>query len=203
MANLCCFTMKIVGKKENVEEFTKMMKREGEFKENGLGRVYDFDITEPDQLSDGTLLVLGSGSCAWSVWCAMMQEYRSPRPSLESESKRLDLVMEVFSEEPGCAFQEHYFLNKGILETDETEEYHEFWKEGYDEEDWNDVLKENELTEEDLNEDGFIAVGGFENYCEFDAMDEYLKNIGVEIEEPKENSKYVTEKGQRWLITFR
>ena len=203
MANLCCFTMKIVGKKENVEEFTKMMKREGEFKENGLGRVYDFDITEPDQLSDGTLLVLGSGSCAWSVWCAMMQEYRSPRPSLESESKRLDLVMEVFSEEPGCAFQEHYFINKGVLETDETEEYHEFWKDGYDEEDWNDVLKENELTEDDMNEDGFIAVGGFENYCEFDAMDEYLKNMGVEIVEPQENSKNVTEKPKRYLVTFK
>ena len=181
MANVCCFTTKIVGKKENVEEITRMLQWKDEFKKQGLGRVYDFCITESDQLSDGTIMVLGSGSCAWSVWCAMMQEYRHPRPSLEPESERLGLVLEIYSEEPGCAFQEHYFINKGQLEIDETEEYHEFWKEGYDEEDWLEVLEKYELTEYDLNDDGFIAVGGFEDYCDFNKIEEYLKNIGVEM----------------------
>ena len=82
-------------------------------------------------------------------------------------------------------------------------QYYEFWKDGYDEEEWKDVLKENELTEDDMNEDGVIAVGGFENYCEFDALDEYLKNMGVEIVEPQENSKNVTEKPKRYLVTFK
>ena len=181
MANLCFFTMKIVGKKESIEEFTRRMQRIGEFEKNGIGRVYDFDIEDPRELSDGNILVLGYGDCAWSLWCACMKKYRGEQPSLETESERLGLIIEAFSEETGCCFQEHYFINKGILEVNEFVEYHAYWKDGYSEEEWQEMLAENNWTEDDVNENGFIPVGGFEYYCDFIKIKEYLKNIAVEV----------------------
>ena len=83
MENLCFFAMKIVGKKESIEEFTRRMQRIGGFEKDGIDRVYDCDIEDPRELSDGNILVLGYGDCAWSLWCACVNNPSPKEVGLE------------------------------------------------------------------------------------------------------------------------
>lgn len=145
MANLCDFSMMIVGKKENIDLFHKMMTQNGT---TWMGRGAEAEIYFIDE-EDGKCRAEINGWCKWSVEAAMVNNAISMRTHPEKWSghgkddngndlrfitlfeacKELDLDMEVYSSEPGCEFQEHYLFRDGELEISEcvhyTEEYNE------------------------------------------------------------------------------
>lgn len=105
MANYCEFDMIVIGDRADVYELAYMIKN------HKIGRVYDSCVyTECDVDNSGYFYACISGDCAWSVNSAMRKRYTFP--SLESESERLNLLIEVWSKEPGMEFQEHTIILK-------------------------------------------------------------------------------------------
>ena len=107
---------------------------------------------------------------AWSVYCCMFPGEFSYYDSFEKEhpgqhygsnimieSKRLQLEIEIWSQEPGMCFQEHYKICSGVKVKDEQFEFRGLWLEDYSnyEEFKNDcsdlVTTEKMLTEEQFN----------------------------------------------------
>lgn len=162
MANNCAFDMKITGPEEAIKELLSMLKWEGRFKDTGLGRVYSFDAEEllPTKHPD-IYEVTGYGDCAWSVLSAMQNDNGSRHPSLESETERLGLVVEVFSSEPGCRFQEHVLIAKGEVIYSDCVDYEEHWVEGSDNLEAYNKEYGTDFTEDMINEDGDVCIGGF------------------------------------------
>jgi len=120
-------------------------------------RVFEVFETEEDVKSeyDGNDFVSLSGYCAWSVMSCMFnrgfgtymgdKDYEksnvSKAISIDDASKELGLQIEIFSEEPGMCFSEHYFIDNGEIKCEEDTEYTDLCLEYYD--------KENEYYEED------------------------------------------------------
>ena len=115
-----------------------------------------------------------SGYCAWSVASCMMggpcsyyndlkirYGNNSKATTLRFESARLNLIIELYSEEPGCCFSEHIMFVNGEGIINDCVDYYERW---YDEDD-------NELDEP-------IIEGGYESW-DFD--DEYNDDIAKTI----------------------
>ena len=177
MANNCFYDMRITGKRDNVYELIKMLQWKDEYKESGLGRTFSCDIvSEACVITDDILFIDVAGDCAWSVLCAMREEYKpAPLWSLEKASRELDLIIEVFSSECGCCFQEHVLIYKGDVRIDDCTDYEEHWVSGYNSlEEYNEENETN-FTEDMINENGDICIGGFDNYGEFQWFgDEYL-----------------------------
>lgn len=175
MANNCLFDIKITGEFFDVKELCEMIS------EHQLGRVFSFDLTTDIERTsvENIYSVLGCGDCAWSVLCAMRKDYCFP--SLESESERLNLVIELFSAEPGIGFQEHVLIKKGLVEIDEVEDYAECWLDDY--KNVNDINREcgTRFTDEDVNENGVISEGGIDNYGVFEDLEIYFENCEVGI----------------------
>lgn len=176
MANYCYFTMKVTGKKENVKELIEMMKWEGRFKENGLGRIYWVDEYDNYE-EDGLFISKITGDCAWSVICSMMEDSGN-KITLETESKRLNLVIEVFSEESGCCFQEHYLIVNGEVVINDSVDYESHFVLDYDSiQDYNEEF-DTDFTEEMVDQDGYVVVGGYgDDYCAFQNHLSYFEEV--------------------------
>ena len=167
MANLCSYKMKVWGTEENVQKFLRAMMWQGEYKENGVGRVYDCDVDECYSEGDEYSAVC-YGSCAWSVLTAMRNHECN---NLEKLSEQLGLSIEVYAEEGGIGFQEHFCVINGEIQCDECIDWYEldveeieectddFWKQ-----DWvvaSGITKENYM---DYAEDGYVHIGGYESW---------------------------------------
>lgn len=183
MANACYYEMKIAGEKQNVFECIQMLRHEGSFKNVGLGRVYSFDfIDSTPEISDSNSNIIalsGSGDCGGSILCAMRKEYRNELPSLESESKRLGLVIEAYSSEPGNRFQEHVLINKGEVVVEESVDYAEFWLEAASEDYIQEVSEKTGIPVDELmnnlNANGDFCLGGFgDSFGDFSDLFQYF-----------------------------
>jgi len=164
MANNCFYTMKVNGTKENREAWVKKMKDYDE--PDHFYRIFSADVYDEDD--DSTYI---SGDCAWSIeTCCRGSGYSGGDDLLAKNTKDLGLSVEIWSEEPGMAFQEHYIYNKGECEADECVEFHEhYWDESdyptfaeYVEDVWDGDCP---VDEEDFDEEGWARVGGFDEYC--------------------------------------
>jgi len=161
MANNCYFEMKIAGEEKAVDEFVQMIKWQGGY---GLGRVFSFEETErdPAPLGDPFIAVTGSGDCAWSLLTSLV-EWTDDR-NLLTEAKRLGLVIEAFSSEPGCCFQEHFLINKGEPLIADCVDYHEYLVDGLNDAELQSLAEELSLTPEFLRSkmdvNGDYCVGG-------------------------------------------
>ena len=187
MPNYCNYEMKVVcDKKENIEEFLKVMNADYDYYNNTFSydrhmfRVFEAENTDITQRMDGKFESYISGYCAWSVRSTMLNVdcsyYRSNinenpekykrATTLELESKNLGLEIEVYSEEEGCCFQEHFLIKDGeIIENKcvdwqcyywDTDEYPTI-------EDFNATMDTN-FSVEDFDEDNQVTIGGFESW---------------------------------------
>lgn len=135
MANLCSFLMKVRGNKEDIIQFHKALNQEGKI---WMGRGAETDLTFED---DGAAFM--SGTCKWSVISALVDNAISMRteperwyhPPGEEEHeyitlfeacKKWNLIMEVYSEECGIGFQEHFICDKGEVLCDECVDWEEY-----------------------------------------------------------------------------
>lgn len=101
-----------------------------------LYRVFETNLLRFERLSGALFIAEIAGYCAWSVYSCMMEgphtyyndnlmnplstitskhvgtrNYYSAGTSLLQLSKNLNLLVEVFSDEPGMCFQEHIFID--------------------------------------------------------------------------------------------
>lgn len=174
MANNCSVDAKITGKAKDVKELIEMMSGRGQYEHDGLGRVFecwynddDFDAANDDDIVDVNVYL----DVAWSIVSAM-REYAGRERSLESETKRLNLVFEAYSSELGVGFQEHVLIDRGDVLIDECVDYEEHWVDDYDKiEEYNEEYGTN-FTEDMINDNGDVCIGGFgDKYGQF----EYFK----------------------------
>lgn len=152
MANYCYYEMKVVGKENNVKELVKYLEANYEYKGNELVmceadkhffRVFYAEVIDEYGADKGYINLI-SGDCAWSTFSCMLKGEHSyydifknrkgfKGTNLVDASRDLSLDIEVFSEEPGCGFMEHYLIKQGVMDIDECENYEETYNEEIDE----------------------------------------------------------------------
>ena len=116
MANLCDFSMKVKGSKEAVERVLSCIPDSD--KPNGKTFAgYVSARKEPlKKRKDGLYEAEAVGHCNWSVEDAMRRSgaYSESNPSdTNLEEQSIDCEIEVFSEETGNDFGEHFVFKKG------------------------------------------------------------------------------------------
>lgn len=185
MANDCDYEMKVVGSKEDIEEFLKVMKADYDycnmtfnFERHMGGRVFEAEPTDIVEQENGKFSIIISGYCAWSVYSCMFEggatyytqfkkEYgdKSRSTTLPNESKRLRLDIEIYSEESGMGFQEHYLVKHGHVEEEETREWYGFFLDDYSDDYETKEEAEKELgvkiTDKEWENKEYISRGGF------------------------------------------
>lgn len=161
MANNAFYLMKVVGNHNNIEAFIRAMKWQGEYTEQGVGRVFNADVSE----QEGNYAMI-EGDCAWSVISAMRNE-GNPN-NIEKLSARLNLAIEVYCEECGFEFQEHFLVINGNVIIDECIHWEEHAVEDYDtkeeaEEELDTTFTDEEWENREAN-DYRICRGGFDSW---------------------------------------
>lgn len=181
MPNYCYYSMCVKGKKESVEEFEKVISADYDYgtmqfsHDRHMFRVFEADTEGIEKLGKGVYQQVFNGSCAWSVHSCMFAGAHSYYESLKEryphefrgttlliESERLNLDIEVFAEETGMCFQEHYLIRNGELHIDECVDYYEYWVEEFETKEEAEEELEIEITDEEWNDnEGTIRRGGF------------------------------------------
>ena len=181
MANNCFYSMYVKGSKEDVEEFIKVIKADYDYgtmkfsHDRHMFRVFSADEVEIEKRDDGKYGVVINGDCAWSVQSCMLEDGYYARckaqygdqfrgTSLENESENLNLEIEVFSEECGCCFQEHYVIRNGYVDVEECVEWHEYFIDEYDTKEEAEKDLEIEITDQEWEIREIITRGGFDNW---------------------------------------
>ena len=158
MPNWCEYTMKAVSKsKDALDRLISILQYEDE--EYYIYRCASVSVSNEFQ-EDDYFVVMLYGDVAWScsAWFDRVERLDKTIESgghyvpLDTLCERLKIAVEVFGEESGMEFQEHFICNsKGDVTCDECTEWH---RDLFD----NDG---NELPEP-------IESGGFDYYCDFD-----------------------------------
>lgn len=169
MPNLCSYDMKVQGAKRNVEEFINIMNAK-DYSTTHLYRVFEAELYNELINEDGTYSAYIYGTCAWSVHTSMT-EYGYFNKSddqngthLRKESERLNLAIEVYSEECGMAFAERYVFIKGEEVVNECIDREEYCTEEYETvEEMNEDLNTN-FTKAQFEGLDYIVVGGYGEY---------------------------------------
>lgn len=178
MSNPCFYSMKVKGAKEDIEEFIQVIKADYNYDtmefsfDRHLQRVFSAEEEELTAIDDNTYSVFISGECAWSVVVCMLDDgyyvdmkarlgdkFRGT--TLEIESERLNLDIEVFSEECGCCFQEHYLIEHGCVEIEDCVEWNEYFLDEYETKEEAEEELEIEITDDEWEEREMITRGGF------------------------------------------
>ena len=170
MANCCLYEMCAVSKDENaLKKLLDIM----QYKDNDY-YIYRCWSAEGEIYKDGDYYIVNlTGDVAWSCsnWFGSVEdkndliiknengnEVRGTAHyiTLDLLAKKLGIGIEVYAEESGCCFQEHYLVNHlGEFIFNETEEWQEIW------------------CDDDGNElDEPKEIGGFDYYGEFSSFDE-------------------------------
>ena len=166
MANNCYFEMKIKGTKANCEAWYKKMTSCDEL--NHFYRIFSADIYNEGG-TDKEYYMCIAGDCAWSLeTCCRASGYSEGTDLFAVNTQGLNLVMEAYSSEPGCAFQEHYIYNRGNCLKDACVDYYEVHYNADDYYDFEAFKREydipDEVTEDDLDEGGNYCEGGFKDW---------------------------------------
>ena len=177
MANLCSFSMLVKGKHDDIEKFYRAMRQKGYI---WMGRGADAEIDYDDNFDlEGHDRATIDGWCKWSIRSALYDNAISMRReperwffgndvnSVELEfitfveaSEKWNLEVEIFSEEPGCCFQEHYIVRNGIKEVAECVEWNEHFLGYYETKEEAEEELEMQITDEEWEND-CVQRGGF------------------------------------------
>jgi hypothetical protein len=178
MANLCSFLMKVRGHKDDIIQFHKALTQDGKI---WMGRGADADLK-----FDGDDAAVMSGTCKWSIQSALIDNAISMRTdsrkwyfgeglsskdfefiTLYEACERWNLVMEVYAEECGCQFQEHFICDKGDDICNDCVDWEEYFVEDYETKEEAEEDLEITITDEEWAtglEEGRFTRGGFESW---------------------------------------
>lgn len=177
MANICDFQMCVRGNCSDIEKFYDAMCQKGTIY-MGRGASAEIEFESEDR-------AMITGWCKWSVVSAMVINAESMRSepdiwywgegktseglefiTLFEACKKWNIDMEVYSEESGCCFQEHYVFVDGDLICEECVEWNEYWLDDYETKEEAESELGIEITDEEWENgaDNYISRGGFENW---------------------------------------
>lgn len=178
MPNYCRFTMAVAGYHSNVDAFINVLNYKDE--NHQMYRVFEADVYDRVDINLWSKAYI-TGDCAWSVYVCMLpgfgtyfsddfeytfksivnhKEIKFIGTNCLLEAKRLNLTIEIYSEEPGMQFCECYkILPNGILSVDKQGKFESWWIEDY--QSYNDMVEDYTIdghpnpipfTEEEFNE---------------------------------------------------
>ena len=118
MPNYCDYIMKVKGTVDNCRAF---LKKCTDYEEpNHFWRMFEAYDNDEYEMNDGSHVMEIGGYCAWSIeTCCRASGYSEGIDLLAVNTKDLDLDVEIYTEEPGMCFQEHYTYKKGKCICDE------------------------------------------------------------------------------------
>lgn len=167
MPNRCFYEMKIRGTKENVKEFIKILQADYHC-QKFFWEIFDVTLID-SKFDNNENYALVCGNCAWSVYFCMFDgvntcNYEFPNSkgtTLEKESERLNLTIEVFAEEPLSGIMEHYVFTNGNIVVKKCVDYLEYDTYGFESvKELNGEYGTN-FTQEQFDENEFLTIGGF------------------------------------------
>lgn len=174
MANDCYFDLHVTCK--NLEGILAILDGLGvegfSNRENMFGDIsaaWDYDKGHHKTKANGygDYYAYVDGDCKWSVQSAILDKGK-----LQAIIKKYKLDVEIYSEEPGIGFMEHYMWEYGEMTLDETADFL-LWHidDLVDEEDLeiflaNDLVGRAKITKENYlsfaDDDGYIKIGGYD-----------------------------------------
>ena len=175
MPNICFGYITAIGRKDCLEEFANILNAHYDYNDMTFShkphmfRIFDSYPGEYDQLDGLQYAVDFMIECAWSLSSCMFNDHKySYYQELKNKykenffgttiteiAKRLNLQVEMYSEEGGMGFSEHYIIdNYGNILEDECYDYFEEYIGDYDSFDdyVRDYDNEPRITEEEFNE---------------------------------------------------
>ena len=185
MANICDFSMFVIGKKNDIEAFYNALTQEGNF---WIGRgVNDTELNLEIYKNDNCNAEIDycaeiNGWCKWSVYSALIDNAISMRDNntkwyfgdvdvnklhfltLYEASKKWNLSIEIFSAEGGMCFQEHYIVRYGVLEVNECVDWYEYFLDDYETKEEAEEDLEIEITDQEWEIREIITRGGFKTW---------------------------------------
>lgn len=179
LSNCCYYSMKVKGTKEEVEEFIQVVKADYDYNtmefsfDRHLQKVFTAEDDDIEVIDSNTCSVIICGECAWSVAVCMLEDdgyYDDMKArlgdkfrgtTLEIESERLNLDIEVFSEECGMCFQEHYLIKHGMVEIEDCVDWNEYFLDEYETKEEAEEDLDIEITDDEWEEREMITRGGF------------------------------------------
>lgn len=120
----CIFSMKVKGKKENVDRFKKILNGENtNLKMRGILNV-NIEDSEVDFFSSEEIISV-SGSLRWDVYTCMFDGenqlikedslMEQSTTNILKESENLELEIEIYSMEFTVGFEEHFHIKNGEI----------------------------------------------------------------------------------------
>lgn len=164
MANNCYFRMKVVGMPEHIKELIDMLTKKDKYQDTGLGGIYFCEIYE-GSADEGAVELWGE--CAWSVATAMIDYGTLDVITLPAATEKFGLTVEVYSEELGMGFQEHYLVENGKIIIEECVDCEEYYVQDMTADEKEEFKREHRLTEGEIierMEEGYVKIGGFERW---------------------------------------
>ena len=154
MANICYVEGKVWAKsKSKIRSFIGWLK---EYK------MLQVEETEEIQtLENGLFSQVFIGDCKWSI------ESSINNPSDKKGDltiKTNGIIVELWSQEPGCEFEEHYVVENGNITTNDTVDWTGVFIDDFENE---TEMTECGYTKEDFDENGWCHKGGFKDWGEF------------------------------------
>lgn len=149
MANDCLFNLRAVGKKKDVKKLINVFDADFDEKTGEiplhLHRIFYFDIENSDMdefnsyEDDDVINIDFVGSCAWSVYCCMFDgeftyqkdDKTGTGTTIDRLSKDLNLDIEIFSEEIGMCFCEHFLIKHGEIIINDCKDFESVYIEEY------------------------------------------------------------------------
>lgn len=174
MANMCNFVMRVRGKHENIEKFYNAMNQNGNVY---MGRGAEADI----EYEDNDVAEI-NGWCKWSIVSSLIDNAISMREhpdrwhffedisevefiTLIEACQKWNIDMEVYSEEPGCCFQEHFMVINGELVDENCVDWYEYCIDDFETKEEAERELDIEISNEEWESgEAFISRGGFESW---------------------------------------
>lgn len=172
MANICSFSMKVKGKKEDIEKFCSALEQK-----NGIYMGRGATINSKTVFDDFAII---NGDTKWSIWASLIHDaqhmkehpdhwaWLNDKPteifSIEEATKLYNVSAEVYSEECGNQFQEHYIFKDGETILKEVVDFIEIYPEDYETKEEAEENYNVSISDEDWEYGECIQYGGFENW---------------------------------------
>jgi hypothetical protein len=150
MPNWCSFTMYVKGTDESIETLKRAMDYDN-LKEGEKFLARTFDVTHSKvSHDDNTTVHVFYGMVAWSIRTCWTKEHIMSYPSRDDEcytidelAQKLDLHIEIMSDEGGNAFMEHYYVTPEGIQVSEAFDYPDIERSEFeDDEDYYERINE-------------------------------------------------------------
>ena len=178
MANLCFFELRATGFKNEKDKnaFLSVFSNDSGKTPTGCDTKMPYmAIYETELTIDGNTVIL-TGDCKWSINTSFTRngfykdkDKNSNYTCLEDLSEKYGLYIEVYSEECGFCFQEHYIFENGQVICEDSVDWSEHFIGDYDTyEEWQksddfcEDVSEDDFDSAKKNGDSYVEVGGYE-----------------------------------------